>query len=118
MEFLEACAKGDIEYIIKFIELGGDYHYNNDQGFRECCRNGHLESAKYLFACGEVDIHYNQDEAFRISYDNGHKLVAKWIYTLGDVAYVDYFDDSCDGCCSSSRDTESFSSSDDYDLED
>jgi len=124
-EFLLACSKGDIDYVEKFLKDGGDYHYNNDQGFRECCRNGHIDLAKYLFDLGRVDIHYNSDEAFRLSYDNGHRLMAEWIYRLSDVPYLDYFNDDndndCDNDCdcgcgdSSSREESSFGDSDSSD---
>ena len=100
-----AYCKGDIGYVETFCRNGGNYHYNNDQGFLECRLYGNIDLAEYLFDLGQVDIHYNRDEAFWLSYNKGHMDMAEWIHSMSDVAYWNYFSDEESDIDSNDSDT-------------
>ena len=65
-------------------------HADNEYAFRESCRNGHLEMAKWLIGLKliiKINIHAgykNSDNeyAFRWACINGHLAVAKWLVEL------------------------------------
>lgn len=58
MEFIEACKKGDLDEAIRLHNLGADIHAEEDQAFKDSCRNGKFEIAKWLRSLG-VTAHDN-----------------------------------------------------------
>lgn len=75
----------DPEQTRLIYELSGnlDIHAKNDEAFRLCCANGHLEPAKLIFGLdGQVDMYAMDEYVFKHSYKNGHFEIFKWLLAL------------------------------------
>lgn len=60
----------------------------------ECCRNGNIVIAKWLFSLNEkINIEYDYDNAFRICCENGNLEFAKWLYTINNKININDQDD-------------------------
>jgi hypothetical protein len=84
MQFLKLCEEGKLDQLSACSLEGVDGHVKA-RAFRASCEDGHLDTARWIYSLGDVDIHTRRDHAFRWSCCNGHLDTARWIYSLGDV---------------------------------
>ena len=61
------------------------YENWNERVFIAICVHGYVETAKWLYSLGNIDIHPKQEFGFRYSCSYGHLEVAKWLYSLGNI---------------------------------
>ena len=57
----------------------------NEWIFITTCAYGYIETAKWLYSLGAVDIHIQDEDAFSYSCRNGHLTIAKWLRSLGNI---------------------------------
>ena len=50
--------------------------------FALCCRNGHIDLAKWLYETGNIDVSKNQWSAFTTAFNSGHFDITIWLYTI------------------------------------
>lgn len=89
-EFCELCKKGNLSNIKKYYYDNQDtnIHYNCEEPFRECCKHGFLDVAKWLFdlsknnKIGLINIHICNEETFRWCCYTKHLDVAKWLLDI------------------------------------
>jgi hypothetical protein len=84
MQFLKLCEEGELDQLSACSLEGVDGRVRARAFVLSCC-NGHLDTSRWIYSLGDVDIHTKNDHAFRWSCVNGHLETAQWIYSLGDV---------------------------------
>jgi len=84
-EFEEYCIKNGLRY--KYDDEWNNYSNQNWNRNIFCClcASGYIETAKWLYSLGGIDIHINNDEAFILSCESGYLEIAKWLVSLGGV---------------------------------
>lgn len=87
MDFLQACINGNIDLVKKIYVDGTDRYSNKEFAFQQCCAQGHLEIAIYLYSLGIIVNNY--DSSFVVSCNNGHFEMAKWLFSL-DSSRLEY----------------------------
>ena len=88
--FIETC-RMDFKFFAKYLisKHKINIHTDDELAFRWSCRNGHIETVKYLVELGnqpnyqQINIHANTEEAFRWSCRNGHIETVKYLIELG-----------------------------------
>ena len=82
MNFMDLNSIKNIILNVKEMNILSDHNKNilenASKGFITCCENGHLETAKWLFSLGNINIHAQDEFAFMWSCKNGHLETAKW----------------------------------------
>jgi hypothetical protein len=64
------------------VDLGGvDVHADDNGAFRAACRNGHLETVKWLVGLGGVDVHADNDYPLGAC-RNGKLEVVRWLLSM------------------------------------
>lgn len=89
--FINLCKVGNIDKI-KEMYSSGNIDNNSENifdGFIECCRNGHLELAKWMHDKLKINIFYRENDPFVESCKYGHLHVAKWLH---DELHNDLYD--------------------------
>jgi len=66
------------EELLDFLES----NWNNNNLFSVLCYYGYIETLKWLWTLGEINIHTNDEEAFIRSCSNGKIEVAKWLIEI------------------------------------
>jgi len=92
-EFIEHCSKGDLEkakhmLFVQYDRQNINISKWNDEAFRDACRFGHLEVAKWLLEVEpSIDISAQDEYAFRRACCNNHIDVATWLQSLHPEKY-------------------------------
>ena len=82
----DACASGDLAAARAALAAVTQADNGNaasavNVAFREACRDGHLDVARWLYDdVGGVWAHAYQDEVFRIVCIGGHLAIARWLH--------------------------------------
>ena len=66
------------------------YIHSNDKAFSGSCSYGHLETAKWLYSLGGIDIHADNDFAILKSHEYNQLEVIKWLCSICDKYHYDF----------------------------
>ena len=121
-KFQQLCISGNFDQVKEFLKENPeiDISADNEYAFRDACRNGHLEIAKWLveikpiYKSGSgylkvikwllkednpsIDISAIDDEAFRYACKHGHLEVAQWLLEKKSDINISAKDDDAFRC--------------------
>jgi hypothetical protein len=91
--FIKYCHSGNTKIISLIWIIANDLkspidiHMQEEQPFRECCINGHIDAAKWLFGLSnklksQINIRANKDEAFFKSSEKKYYDIVGWLCSL------------------------------------
>jgi hypothetical protein len=84
-EFVEYCRNNNLRYKFENIfpcESLLKSNWNNNNLFIVLCYHGYIETMKWLWTKGEINIHANNEEVFRCSCGCGCIELAKWLIEI------------------------------------
>ena len=82
LSFVQACREGNLETVKYLYEANADIRSDNDYPVRLASENGHYEVVKYLCEVG-ANIYSVNDYAVRYASANGHIEVVKYLCEAG-----------------------------------
>jgi len=91
--FEKYCCKHGLKYQCEDDFLNSKLNEDwNKYIFSYLCGCGFLETAKWLYSMGGIDIHARHNEAFYWSCVTGHKETAEWCYSFGNITLYEFND--------------------------